>query len=635
MKDVYKCTFINSIEEFKYEKVKFVNVPEYPYENNRKQFSFSTFLMKSEVLKTLPRIRIECDKLAGNSIFQVNITKTMKVDEFEQAQMQSITIAKTFLRDSWLPTIKNIIKTGLKDTGKGWFNMQESNMEVYKICKLKKFMTALKFMMQDSVRSLVLNSMNDYVKMIHLISSQTVVVSGTNDIRIIDNISKGIHFVLENAVRKPLFSLELVFRHGKVMFNVDLKVFEEALVHILEKGLSAAEGLPELEPVIMDKIFWASRPMLDFVHPKEHVVINMIEKLRKAFRESLPPLEKYLRHYDKHLKLLNLDIAQFAATYEEENKSIEEMEQDIVNHTHAWESLERDIPSHVNIGLFYLGCENIRSAMRKDLSKVVLDIIAKKTAKLAASITQAFTAVSNRLKDKPTKIEEQMELREYLKTVPDTIKLQQVRIVEMMKNYEVLDRYRYDTSNEDVRAKWSVFALPQKIDDQLKSIESNLEGDELVFKNRLLADQEIFTDRINTLNTFINDFSKYIDIDMINEINEDSTKISLELKECQQLVALFNSREKLFGIEPTAYDQVGQFLRDFEPYKNLWATTGEWLKSKDAWRLGAFVDLNAEEVEKNIANAYKVVYKSIKQFKNQPGCLAVATKVRMNLYLII
>lgn len=365
-------------------------------------------------------------------------------------------------------------------------------MEVYKICKLKKFMTTLKFMMQDSIRFLVLNSMNDFVKMIHSISSQTVVVSGTNDIRIIDNSSKGVHFVLENAIRKPLFSLELVFRSGKVMYNLDPKVFEEALVNVMEKGLLAADGLPELEPAIMDKIFWASKPMLDSVHAQEPVAIQLILKLRKAFRESLPPLEKYLRHYDKHLKLLNLDISQYAAMYEEENKTIEEMEQDIINHTHSWESLERDIPSHVNIGLFYLGCESIRSAMRKDLSKVVLDIIAKKTAKMAATISQVFTTVSNKLKEKPTKIEEQMELREYLKTVPDTIKQLQFKITDMLKNYEVLDKYRHESSNEDIRAKWTVFGLPQKTDEQLKAVEASLEGDELVFKNKLFADQEVF-----------------------------------------------------------------------------------------------------------------------------------------------
>ena len=114
---------------------------------------------------------------------------------------------------------------------------------------------------------------------------------------------------------------------------------------------------------------------------------------------------------------------------------------------------------------------------------------------------------------------------------------------------------------------------------------------------------------------------------MINEIVSESSRISTELKDCQQLIAIFNSREKLFGIEPTVYDNVSQLSKEFEPYKNLWVTTSEWIKGKDSWNLGKFLNLNAEEVEKSIANAYKVVYKSIKQFKNQPGCLAVATKV--------
>lgn len=505
--------------------------------------------------------------------------------------------------------------------------MQESNMEVYKISKLKKFMTTLKFMMQDSLRYLVLNSLTDFLKLIQGISSQPIIVSGTNDVRILEHHGRSSGITGDSNVKRPLFTLELVFRHGKVMYNMDPKLFENMLVSVFEKGIAAAEGLPELEPAVLDRIFWASKPLLETVNGQEAVVTQILSKLKSAFRDSLAPLELYIRHYDKHIKLLNLDISQYALTYEAENRSIEEMEQDIIKHIQDWEALDKDIPSHINLGLFYIGCDNIRSAIRKDLSKVVLDIVAKKTAKISSSIAQSFNVVQTRLKEKPAKIEDLVELREYMKTVPEIIKQQQIKIQEMLKNYEILDRYRYESSNEDVRAKWTAFGLPLKVDELLKATELSAEVDENNFKVRLGADQEVFKDRINTLNTLINDFSKNSDITVINEIVAESAKITAELKECQQLVQLFNTREKLFGLEPTAYEEVAGLLKEFDPYRSLWVTTADWLKWKDTWLLGSFIELNAEEVEKNLNNSYKVVFKSLKQFKNQPGCLAVATQV--------
>lgn len=34
-----------------------------------------------------------------------------------------------YLKDTWVVTLKNAIKSSFKDVGKGWFNLHESNME--------------------------------------------------------------------------------------------------------------------------------------------------------------------------------------------------------------------------------------------------------------------------------------------------------------------------------------------------------------------------------------------------------------------------------------------------------------------------------------------------------------------------
>lgn len=49
-----------------------------------------------------------------------------------------------------MPNLRSSIKTSLESVTKGWFNMEETNYEVYQGSKLKKLMELIKFAMQVS-----------------------------------------------------------------------------------------------------------------------------------------------------------------------------------------------------------------------------------------------------------------------------------------------------------------------------------------------------------------------------------------------------------------------------------------------------------------------------------------------------
>ncbi|KAJ3214893.1 Dynein heavy chain 1, axonemal [Dinochytrium kinnereticum] len=605
-----------------------IQISSFDFEKNKKDFGFVSFLTKIEVVRTMSKIRIECDRLLTNSLFLASINKIVKIDEFEQMQNQSLQNVKTQLKEGWIPVLKSTIKNGLKDVGKGWYNMQESNLEVYKISKLKKFMTSVKFIMQDSIRSLVLNSYTDFIRMISSISSQTVNVIGTNDVKITDTSTKDKAASGEVSSRRPLFQIDLTFKNGKVIYTTDPAAYEAAILAIFDKALSTVENLPQLEPIVLDQMFWATKPNLQIPHSKEVTIVKQREKLRKALQEGMAPLEKYIRQFDKHLKLLNLDIAQYAVEYEEESHSLEEMEADILAHMHEWEVLDKDVPSHICLGLFWVSCDSIRSAMRKDLARVVLDILSKRASKIAHGISQTFSAIQSRLKDRPVKIEELIELREYMKTIPEVCRSQNSKIFELVHYYELLEKYRYEQSNEDFRLRWQAYSWPMRIEDMLKSTEASLEVDEASFMRNLTSDQEVFKERVHQLSIVLSDFSRHTDLTRIAEIVAEVHKVSLELKECQSLVSLFNSRERLFNLEVTHYDEVAQLLKEFEPYKSLWLTANDWMKWRNVWLHGSFIELNAEDVEKNLTNAWRVMFKSVKHFKQIPGCLNVATQVK-------
>ena len=55
-----------------------------------------------------------------------------------------------FLKDSWLTTLRAAVRSSLRDIGKGWFNLEETNWEVYRMSKISKLMESVRFTMQVS-----------------------------------------------------------------------------------------------------------------------------------------------------------------------------------------------------------------------------------------------------------------------------------------------------------------------------------------------------------------------------------------------------------------------------------------------------------------------------------------------------
>ncbi|KAI9144540.1 dynein heavy chain and region D6 of dynein motor-domain-containing protein [Paraphysoderma sedebokerense] len=523
----------------------------YVFSDRRKSFSFESFLTKSLVCKTWYNVRIECNRIGSMSFFSTNLHKMMRHDEFEQQQSQSIHQIKLFCRDNWATGIKNIIKSGLKDIGKGWYSISENNFEVYKISKLKRFMTTVRFILQDSLRFLLIHSFQEYIKLIRSTVAYKITIEGTNLIKVFERIP-------ESNPRKPIFMLDLVYRDGKITYDTDLQVYEKTLITVLEKSLTAIDSVSDLEPLIMDKLSWASKPLLETVH-----------SIRDVIKEALLPLEHYLRQYDKYINLARTDL---------NNKSLTvgEMENDIIRH-------QQD---HVSIGMFHINCESIRNGLRKDFSKVVLESL---------SIISAFQQIQLRLKERPSKVEEMSALRDYMKM--------QARIKDMLHDYEILDKYKYELPNDNFKAKWAACGWPAQIDKTMKQTEENLNADEQNFLRLLLTDQELFKERIHHISAVITNFSKHTDLNRLQEIIAE---------ECQSLVDLYNSRERIFGIEITNYEDIANLSKDFEPYRTLWMTTNDWFKWKSSC-------LSSEEIEKNLTSGWRSIFKC---------CLAVANQIK-------
>ena len=70
-----------------------------------------------------------------------------------------------------------------------------------------------------------------------------------------------------------------------------------------------------------------------------------------------------------------------------------------------------------------------------------------------------------------------------------------------------------------------------------------------------------------------------------------------------------NAQEKLFGLASSKYSQVGHMASRLEPYCGRWTLAARFYDKYAGWMSGPFSKLKPEEVETEVTDAYRKVYK--------------------------
>lgn len=60
-------------------------------------------------------------------------------------------------------------------------------------------------------------------------------------------------------------------------------------------------------------------------------------------------------------------------------------------------------------------------------------------------------------------------------------------------------------------------------------------------------------------------------------------------------------------------------VKEFEPFRLLWVTASDWQRWYESWMNDPLLSINAEDVEKNVLDSYKIMHKSVRIFQDSPG----------------
>ena len=234
----------------------------------------------------------------------------MKLEEFEQTQNQSCMQVQSFLKDNWLTTLCTKVTSSLREVGKGWFNINENKWEVYEISKLRKFMELVKFAMQDSLRFLVENSLNEFYRILRETAVSVMELEDGMEWPHTENLAISPYAPLKN----PIFVIDLVLEpDGSLKYSTNLDNFEPTIISVFDRGIFVTQSIPQLEKRVLHNLFWAGTPLLESVGAQEPAVVKTRENIKKCMRQALIPLKAYLKKYEQFRPLAELNVSDYLA----------------------------------------------------------------------------------------------------------------------------------------------------------------------------------------------------------------------------------------------------------------------------------------------------------------------------------
>lgn len=623
-------------------------------------FAFATLYSQREVISTMQRVRVECLRVSSMSLLNTAFTKSIRLEEFDTAQQHALASVSANLKDAWLPTLKSSIRSGLKDVGKGWYNLAEDDANVYAVSKLAKLLHLVRLMMQDALIFLAERSLEAYAGFIEANAAYDVDVRAINDVRVRPLGSKALSSTssstegssskassanedipplpFTNIRRTPLFMLDLVVKDGDIAWRQQPTAFADVVMAALWKAADACVDIPQLEKSIMENLFWSHTPALVTISKYEGLVPSIARRLEAALSSARLPLDALLRTFDQYKPLVALDTGAYLEGWEARLEdgthtfSVANLRAAVCEQLAAADEARATIPGEIDAGLFLVNCTSISQFVTEkhhELATGLLQSIAARVRSGAQKLHQKCDAIFGAVSRRPRNIEEITELETLMDTVPSQLDELGAVIDSVQRDHAVLDEFAFALPEADFRQLWAAFAWPKKIDARMLEMREECIQGRRVFEAAMVNDQELFAKELDALERVVNSFGqRHTDLLRVREAAAEVQRLQEQIKACEAKRQQFNAREALFALPITDYGKVAKIANTFEPYAALWSTTASWLSSHQEWLTCPFTRLDPERMHKEHAAAAKAMAKAVRHFSETPGLGDIARTIR-------
>ena len=578
------------------------------------EFKFNSLWNRLEAIRVVVQIQSENYALERQSFFTVP-EKTLRLQEYSNNQLAAGAQLGSFIKDQWFSNVTASVRQHLKDVKKGWFNIEEANLEVYNFSKLRKFLFRINFMMEDTVRNMMVHALGDYYTAVRRFCPTNIVVVSNDRVDL-------------TGGRFPLLKVDLKFADAtatcaaKFIYSQTPDSLFEGIMAPFDACFEFVKGLVKLERRVMKQLFWAADPIMRVPHSGEEWVATLRSELDSCVHGALVVMDEYLLTLSQFTDLISIDIDVYAQEAVERftlNDQINLPELCALARQHAGDAdaVFNLLPTAVSLGLVMVDCNVVKtmlSSKHKNIAAKLFEVLERKTREFAEGVSAEFSEMYVDLAVVPADIEELVALREYMVTLPPKIDALSDKIEKNESHYLLMSEAKWRIGLDQMDLKWEIYRWPFKMQAELAKQEKTLRVLEHQYKKTMEDDQGEFAQEMSNLALDVGRLKSYTNLGDAEQNAEVVRRLRQSLVQAEEKSRLFNSREGLYNSAPTEYNELPVLTRQLEPFFDLWDSAEKWLSNKEVWDNGVFVELDAEGVENSVNALQRSLQKSGKTF---------------------
>ncbi|XP_013208919.1 dynein heavy chain 7, axonemal [Microtus ochrogaster] len=527
-----------------------------------------------------------------------NRQDALELSAFQNIVIRHMESAKETLLKTWFPEVQNIYYQGNK---KKQLPTGDSS------AKLDSFFNCAATLMTLQLQDLTLVSMQDFTNLI---------AQPQESVR---------------AFEHPGFVMRLILDNNAIKFEPEFNDYIDILVNVYEVMIKAVSFVPRVETKLYSK--WESKSKPTTLKPiiLSEIVEAHKEKIKEVvLRESVAPTE-HLKLYDKYQFLVTKKAEQDVDQFLAQNQSYEKLIEEIRKYQKLVEEIQYTSRKTVRLGMFEMHCEELIRALVKRADIICGRLIAKMFRdhqEVNTRLCDEFEKIAEKALSTPPNTAELMEMKAHIQKVESTDMVELAQRLVDSKNCLAFLIECINFSPADIRLNNSVFQwyarMGEIFDEHRKIIKDKTEQ----YQEGLKLRCERFVEELESYAKQAEEFQTFGDLQDVQRYLKKAQVLNGKLDAAADKIEQFNAEEEAFGWIPSVYPQRKKIQDGLNPYLRLYETAVEFSTKHRGWTEGPYHKVNPDQVEADVGNYWRGLYKLEKAFHDSPNALAMTKKVR-------
>ncbi|XP_075336554.1 dynein axonemal heavy chain 7 [Odontesthes bonariensis] len=524
--------------------------------------------------------------------------KSIELSEFRQIVTQHVDNAKDILLKNWVPQVQNIYHQG---------SMRKLVPSFSKLAKLKSFLNCVAALMTYQLQNLAIDSLRDYT---HLISQD---------------------LCSDRTSGRPGFVLHLILENNEIKFEPDLKMYEEALLHVYELMLRSIGMVPRIETKLYHD--WPDSQLGNNLRPiiLPEILQAQQEEVRRVFWAECVRPKEYVHEYDKYTPLVSKQAEEDVELFLSEQHSFQDIMAEAMHYRQLAHQIQYTPCKVVKLGLFEVQSHKLIHSLVKraqELQQKLASRMLHDHQEVNKALCNEFESISVKALSTPPDTQQLMELKVYINKVWTTeMPLLKQRLAN--SNIQLCSVMDFVTlSSVDMELNSQTVQWFQRMPSIFKGHQQIINEKTELYQSGLKLCRERFLEELESYSIQMEEFLGFGDLSDLSKYLKKAQALNAKLELAMEKIDDFNLEEEAFSWPVSQYPQRKKIQDQLTPFLRLYETATNFLSQYERWLHGPLSNVNPDKVEGDVGNYWRTLYKLEKGFSELPSALKIATTIK-------